>query len=704
MPQGYATPRSLRDHLLDCQAIHPMKQRLTIETAIAVIAGTLALCASVGIVASHWQAAREISSPFRIGMPSLCLMYALLLSAYRPRLGLMACVFALPLIPNFTAQLQAFTGYGRIAQIQLAGWDLAIGLALGLLLHRIFVTRDALTRAPTPLALAFLYLTISAIVAIARNLSQTQSLFSLDGLLYNIWNIRSINWHNDYRPLMDWVSYACAFIFFFCAWNILRTDRDRNGTVFKPLIAGLLLNALLGIAQSQTGRGLPWFFHFFRTDSWGFVALGFQPDLHAYAGLMLIGAFGLFSYLWSIKQGRLITGICVLVICLSWIGLFLSKSKASLGVAVLIPVLLAVMWRFRNHRLLHRSLIGILLILLVLAVMASIAPSLLFSALNSFPEAFPFVDWAGINLKLTYRPEIFIAAGKIFLLFPWFGLGLGEFFRQSANHSLTNSYFLSVEQNGENAHNYFLQTLTETGLIGTFLFLIILIYPLFATASRRALLPAGIALLALFSGNLFAHSLLIRENLLLATALLALLYASIQPREIGSSYGTAIYDLETRMRGNTKICVLAVVIISVLVGKEIYQSFNNFPFTVDTQCAKERPLTSDGWTSGRYIHELPAGASAITFNVAGNLPNIERQPLKGSIQLLDSNKTVVLEQGFLLNNTAPTSIKAQLPAGPSGSANSYKAILTVGRCFVPRNHGSLDDRRLGVRLESVQVF
>ena len=64
-----------------------MKQRLTIETAIAVIAGTLALCASVGIVVSHWQAAREISAPFRVAMPSLCFMYALLLSAYRPPAG-----------------------------------------------------------------------------------------------------------------------------------------------------------------------------------------------------------------------------------------------------------------------------------------------------------------------------------------------------------------------------------------------------------------------------------------------------------------------------------------------------------------------------------------------------------------------------------------------------------------------------------------
>jgi len=65
---------------------------------------------------------------------------------------------------------------------------------------------------------------------------------------------------------------------------------------------------------------------------------------------------------------------------------------------------------------------------------------------------------------------VYLAALKLFALYPILGLGQSEFYRQSADYALTNSYFLSVNQNGENAHNYFLQTLAETGLIGIAIF------------------------------------------------------------------------------------------------------------------------------------------------------------------------------------------------------------------------------------------
>jgi O-antigen ligase len=629
-------------------------------------------------------------------------------------MGLMACIFALPLIPTFTTQLLAFTGYGRIASSQLAGWDLTLGLAVGTGLHHtrwlseqsnVKSLRSKLAeRLPWPLAAVFLFLTLSSVVAIARNLSQTQSSFNLQGLLFNLLNIRSIDWHNDYRPLVDWTSYGCALLFFVFAWNILKEAKDRNGTIFKPLIAGVVVSALMGIVQSQTGRGLPWFFHFFRTDSWGFVALGFQPDLHAYAGLMLVGAFGLFGYAWSLKTSWLQAGIFSIVIPLSWIGLFLSKSRASLGVAVLVPFILILLWRYRHNQALWRLLLWILFLLAALASVASVFPSLLFESLRSVSNFLGFIDWNAINLKLTYRPEIFIAATKIFLLFPWFGLGLSEFFRQSANYDLTKSYFLSIEQNGENAHNYFLQTLAETGFLGTCLFALVFLYPLIVTVKRRSLVPAGIALVAIFSGNLFAHSLLIRENLLLTASFLALLYASIQTNNSQNIQAGFVHRLQQYALFTQKAIVILVLGIGLLTGKEIYQSFTKFPFTVDTQCMKARPLTSDGWTSGQYVQALTNNARSVTFNIAGDLPNIERRPLAGDIKIMNDKKLVVLENAFVLDSVAPRSISVAIPQVSSDLGSSYKVVLSVDRCFVPRNFGVADDRRLGVRLESVQVF
>jgi len=315
-----------------------------------------------------------------------------------------------------------------------------------------------------------------------------------------------------------------------------------------------------------------------------------------------------------------------------------------------------------------------------------------------------FIDWNAINLKLTYRPEIFIAATKIFLLFPWFGLGLSEFFRQSANYDLTKSYFLSIEQNGENAHNYFLQTLAETGFLGTCLFALVFLYPLIVTVKRRSLVPAGIALVAIFSGNLFAHSLLIRENLLLTASFLALLYASIQTNNSQNIQAGFVHRLQQYALFTQKAIVILVLGIGLLTGKEIYQSFTKFPFTVDTQCMKARPLTSDGWTSGQYVQALTNNARSVTFNIAGDLPNIERRPLAGDIKIMNDKKLVVLENAFVLDSVAPRSITVSIPQTALDSGGSYQIVLAVNRCFVPRNFGVADDRRLGVRLESVQVF
>ena len=134
-------------------------------------------------------------------------------------------------------------------------------------------------------------------------------------------------------------------------------------------------------------------------------------------------------------------------------------------------------------------------------------------------QALNLPDLFAINLKLSYRPEVYLAAIRMAMLFPFAGLGQAEFFRQSANHDLTNSYFLSIQQNGENAHNYFLQTLVENGLLGFMAFICLITYPIVKTANKRMLIPALVALVAMMGGNLFSHSMLVRENLLLAFCL-----------------------------------------------------------------------------------------------------------------------------------------------------------------------------------------
>jgi hypothetical protein len=109
-----------------------------------------------------------------------------------------------------------------------------------------------------------------------------------------------------------------------------------------------MLSAIVGWRQSSFGMGLSLDQRNFRIDQFGFMALGFQPDIHAFAGVMLIGAVGLFGYLYTKRHTwfRLAPAWVVVLCC--WIALFLSKSKASFSLAILLLVGMGTVWFLRS--------------------------------------------------------------------------------------------------------------------------------------------------------------------------------------------------------------------------------------------------------------------------------------------------------------------------------------------------------------------
>ena len=328
--------------------------------------------------------------------------------------------------------------------------------------------------------------------------------------------------------------------------------------------------------------------------------------------------------------------------------------------------------------------------------------------LTATVNKFNLPDLNALNLKLSYRPEVYLAALRMFALFPFAGLGQSEFYRQSASYDLTHSFFLSVEQNGENAHNYFLQTLAETGLLGFGAFLLLLAYPLFRGSNRRALIPAVVALCAVFGANVFAHSMLIRENLLLAACFVALLYATLTAETVPQKIGQLPHAPASHRQLSAMLGLLygwfkqpKVIICCVMMAKELYQSLKSRPFNVDLQCHEPRHVKDDGWTSGRQVFEVPVGARGMVLDIVNAHPDSAKRPLAGSLTLW-YNRAVVLKQDFSFAATGPQRLEIYLPNEMIATPDDYQIELQLQRCFVPRDFGmNSDARRLGVNVKSV---
>jgi hypothetical protein len=263
---------------------------------------------------------------------------------------------------------------------------------------------------------------------------------------------------------------------------------------------------------------------------------------------------------------------------------------------------------------------------------------------------------------------------------------------------------LSIQQNGENAHNYFLQTFVETGLVGALVFGFAMVYPFLRQPQRRVLLPASVALLAVASGNVFAHALLVRENLFVATAFVALLYAWLPSTRPDTPVGSDIVAQQSLLHRHRLFVVALFCLLRSLSVKEVYQSFSRFPFTVDTQCFRPRELTKDGWTGGVFELSMPPGARSITLNVAGDLPHIVRHPLGATLSIVQGANEVLASAPYTFNSSAPSVLRVTLGDPIPVDRSDYRAVLKLQRCFAPRNFGNtLDDRRLGVRITGFEV-
>ena len=627
--------------------------------------------------------------------------------------GFMSCIFLLPLSAGLGSQFNAYLG-SSFLMLPNAGLDLVAGFFIGSLvgslrsLGSFFDTKGSpscnanfiKTLAPWPVALVMVMITISTAIAISRNIFQSATQTSLKGLLFNLVHFRPIDWHDDYMPISDWIAYALALAIIAVLIGYLKNHSNRNQIIFRPLIGGLVLAALMGILQATTGLGLPESLLSFRKDQLGYAVIGFQPDLHAYAGHMLLGAIGLWGYFYS-GLSRYERQIIVFVIALSWIGLILSKSRALLIFATIVMFIWLIyhLWREKRHLvvpilILSLSSVGIFLALIFINS-NSLAGIPVLSWLGELANQFKSRDltsWSLLSGIFGARFEIWEGALRMWAQFPLMGVGQGDFYRLSDIASFSRSNFL-ILNHGENAHNYFLQTFTETGLIGASIFLLAFVVPFSILKNQRIAFPATIALMSLLLGNIFSHSFLVRENLMLGAVLIGALYLFYEDKAVISPY---------RPRKTLLVGIFLSILVLIFGAWEVYVSFGKKPFERGYYCYLGKDLQSDGWSSGQFEIQVPKNVHSIVLRLHTERPKALKDQLGISIFALKNGvgeAVSLVEENSLGSQDGMYELKV-----PEQLADqSYRLVVRSSECFTPRNLGiSTDARRLGVNVAKLQ--
>jgi O-antigen ligase len=450
----------------------------------------------------------------------------LLLYLFSKKLAFFSLIFLLPISPALHEQLSFIRQPAVPFFIATPGIDICAAFIVGTVLSNIAKYQKLLMKAevvPWPVAATSIIIIVSTIVAITRNFMQTGQEFNFENLIAKILLFKLIVRGDIYVPLVDIFTFSVCALLIGILINYFKKNKDSEEIFIKALSCALFTSAIWGILQAITRFGLASTTYDHRADSLFYGAQGFQPDLHAFGALMMIGAVGLFGYFFYATTNR--TKLCLgVVIVLSWTALLMSKSRASIAfafVAVIILIILKVIKRkgsdpFYNY----------LFIIFFVMVIITALPLLVTSQFVRDIYSSDYLNFDLWNNTLSLRPDFHRAAVRMFSDFPWFGAGQGNFLSMSADPILNYSSEL-VAWKGDNAHNYFLQTLAELGIVGWLGFIVIFTWPL-VFVRKVSLVPAYMIIMSIFLGNIYSHSLIVRENLFLLTIVIALIYSKMK--------------------------------------------------------------------------------------------------------------------------------------------------------------------------------
>lgn len=597
--------------------------------------------------------------------------------------GLLVSVFVLTIGSCLHMQINALFG-SELRAWSYPGVEAAIGFLLALVVSRDRETvfRPPLGRFPSiPLLLLHGWVVVSTAVAIARNLWQSGSEFTLRGLWFNTKHLRSLGLTYDYFPLHDLFFVSVAILMLFASWNLLLSRGRWFALALASTVAGgAAVNALFALWQQITKGG--WF-----ADTVHFSPNASLPDLHSFAALMSLSFFLAIALLAAVRRGTAFYWLGVLATFLLAAGIFLSQSRGTLFVGVVLLLTLAGRMAFVARGAPRLAALA-LICMLGLGVHALLtfgyrgrSYANLVALMNE-----PVADV--LNALLSGRLDIWAAALRMYEQFPLFGLGQGAFFRLSAVEPFSGSPLLAG-WGGENAHNWFLQTATQLGPIGVALLLSIA-YPCVRVGRGNSSSIALFALLGMAAGNFFGHALLIGELLVLTSVMLALYYWEAE--QIAPD---ALRPLPVRA---TQALAAGFVVVGLLAAIEVAASFQRLPFEFARRCHEPRPLEADGWAGGVYRTALPKETKRVELDLAWGRPDAVRRALVIDVEMTESDGRSVARRRIDVRAEGGTSAQLAFDLPPATSDRRLISI-TSSHCYAPFSVGrSLDPRLLGVQV------
>lgn len=659
-----------------------------LSTRLSALSHTYVL--SIGILLSLLNVVQYIFLGWSNGY--LSIIYFSLIAAITlvsNKWGLLALVFILPISPGLHLQLNSIFGL-TLKTFSHPGLDATIGFlsayTFGLLLKK----RPSQLEKYAPIfPTAFhLFLIFSTTVAISRNIWQSGSSLSVKGFLYNVAILRTLGWHADYFPLKDLFSYSIALCLFNCALIFFRNERNCLQSLVRSLLASSLVLGIFGVIQ-----------HFF---SIGFANSGFDnginsffPDLHSYAAFLVLPTFAIFFYYRSCKTPEKLAVFGIQL--LSLYNIFLSGSRFTIFITFPLMVIVAIFYLFRHRPTYGWVAGGIALVGLFISYHYLSETGLRGMKTQELRTIFGNESFEYINRVLSYRPELAREAIRMFLDFPIFGLGQGELYKTGSIASYSTSS-LMLNMHGENAHNYVLQTLAELGLVGMLAIGLIFCLPFVTREPNKDIrLSAGL-IFAMFLGNIFAHSLLEREVLIVFSIITALFYY-----ETGYTDFQGINQLTQKIFHTRTMKVLsyaALVLLAVLGTQEVAHSFYKAPFTYGLTCFQNTGLTSDNWTSGLFKRTIPPLTEAIKLEFEHGHQDVGRRPLNIDFEVVDEKGEIATK----IQKTYTQEGLFQLELFPKNERPN-ELVIKTSRCFVPVNLGvNIDSRHLGINIKKIDFW